>query len=96
MATTPHVKRKYPSLNTHGNESATCPIYLDPIIDTSEDTEGQEAIYCKSTFNGWIHRQSAGPSQIHYKAYQDGDDPLLPTLSLSYSGTANTRAKVNH
>ena len=76
MATTPRVKRKRPLLNSPAGESTTCTICLDPIIDATEDAEGQEAIYCESTCNGWIHRQCAGLSQILYKAYQDRDDPF--------------------
>ena len=75
MATTPRVKRKRPP-NSPGDKTTTCPICLDPIIDATEDTEGQEAIYCESTCNGWIHRQCAGLSRILFKAYEDGDDPF--------------------
>jgi len=75
MATTPRVIQKR-SPNSPGDETTTCPICLDPIIDATEDTEGQEAIYCESTCNGWIHKQCAGLSRILYKAYEDGDDPF--------------------
>jgi len=75
--TTPHVKKKRPPQNSPSNDSPTvCPVCLDPIIDATEEKEGQEAIYCKSICNSWIHRQCAGLSQALYKLYQDVDDPF--------------------
>ena len=77
MTTTPRSKRKRSPPNSPGDSDATiCPICLDPIIDATKDAEGQEAIYCESTCNAWIHRQCAGLSQTLYKVYQDGDDPF--------------------
>ena len=55
--------RKRPPLNSPGEESTTCPICLDPIIDATEDTEGQEAIFCEGECDAWLHRQCAGLSQ---------------------------------
>ena len=49
---------------------------MDPIIDATVDAEGQEAIFCESTCNAWLHRQCSGLSQSLYKIYQDGDDPF--------------------
>ena len=77
MATTPRSKRKRPQQNSPGDSNATiCPICLDPIIDATTDAEGQEAIYCESICDAWIHRQCAGPSKTLYEVYQNGDDPF--------------------
>ena len=73
---TPRVKRKRPPLNSPGEESTTCPICLDPIIDATEDTEGQEAIFCEGECDAWLHRQCAGLSQRLFKIYHDRDDPF--------------------
>jgi len=76
---TPQVKRKRPqpnSPNSPGEEDTICPICLDPIIDATEHKEGQDAIFCESSCNAWLHRQCAGLSQSLYKIYQDGDDPF--------------------
>jgi len=73
---TPRAKRKRPPINSPYDNSIICPICLDPIIDATEDTEGQEAIYCESTCDAWLRRQCAGLSRILYISYQDGDDPF--------------------
>jgi len=73
---TPRTKRKRPSVNSPGEESTTCTICLNPIIDATEDTEGQEAIFCEGSCDGWLHRQCAGLSQRLFEIYQKGDDPF--------------------
>jgi len=78
------VKLKCPPVNSPGEEHIICPICLDPIIDATEDNEGQEAIFCESRCDAWLHRQCAGLSQSLYKVYQDGDDPFhCPHCRLS-------------
>lgn len=75
---TPRVKRKRPPQNSPGDDNLTiCLVCLDPIIDATEKEEGQEAIFCESLCNSWLHRQCAGLSQALYKLYQDGDDPFF-------------------
>ena len=72
---TPRTKRKHPSVNSPGEEEpSTCAICLDPIIDATEDTEGQEAIFCEGKCNAWLHRQCAGLSHRLFEIYQDKDD----------------------
>ena len=53
---TPRVKRKRPPVNSPGEEHIICPICLDPIIDATEDNEGQEAIFCESRCDAWLQR----------------------------------------
>jgi len=79
MATTtprPRGKRKRPHQNSPANSSTICPVCLDPIIDATEETEGQEAIFCESACNSWIHRQCAGLSQALFKKYEEREDPF--------------------
>ena len=40
--------------------SVTCPVCLDPIIEATDETNGQEAIFCENICNSWLHRQCAG------------------------------------
>ena len=70
------VKRKHPPLNSPGDASITCPICLDPIIDATEDSEGQGAVFCEGKCDAWLHRQCAGLSQRLFKLYHKGDDPF--------------------
>ena len=39
-----------------------CSICLDPIVDASDDHDGQDSIYCEGLCDGWIHRRCAGLS----------------------------------
>ena len=71
----PH-KRKRPQLSSPGENSTICPVFLDPILDATENTEGQEAIFCQSTCNSWIHRQCAGLSQVLFKIFEESDEPF--------------------
>jgi len=70
------VKRRRLNQNSPREASSICPICLDPIIDATEETEGQEAIYCESICNAWIHRQCAGLSQALFKKYEEVDEPF--------------------
>ncbi|XP_065905403.1 uncharacterized protein [Dysidea avara] len=72
----PRSKRKRPRQNLPGNNTTVCPVCLDPIIDATEETEGQEAIFCESACNSWIHRQCAGLSQALFKKYEEREDPF--------------------
>jgi len=49
-----------------------CPICLEVVVDSTDEKEGQDAIYC----NSWIHRQCAGLSQALYKLLEQSDDPF--------------------
>ena len=74
---TPRTKRKRPSVSSPAEQaSSTCVICLDPIIDATENNEGQEAIFCEGKCDGWLHRQCAGLSQRLFETYNDGDDPF--------------------
>ena len=72
----PRGKRKRPLQNSPADSLTTCPVCLDPIIDATEDTEGQDAIFCESACNSWIHRQCAGLSQALFKKYEEREDPF--------------------
>ena len=58
----PHSKRKRPLQSSPGESSIIFPVCLDCIIDATEHSDGQEAIFCESTCNTWIHQQCAGLS----------------------------------
>ena len=54
--------------NSSQTQAFTCPICLDPIKDTSEDSTGEDAIVCEGRCNTWLHRKCAGLSKAAYDA----------------------------
>ena len=70
---TPHSKRKRALQNSPGKNSMICPVCLDSIIDATDDTDGQKAIFCEGT---WIHLQCARLSQTLFKILQESEDPF--------------------
>ena len=73
---TPHSKRKRALQNSPGENSTICLVCLDRIIDATDDTDGQEAIFCEGTCNSWIHLQCAGLSQTLFKILQESEVPF--------------------
>jgi len=68
-------KRKIPQ-NSPGEDVTICPICLDPILDATEKSVGQKAIFCKSTCNSWIHRQCVGLSQVLFNLFEESEEPF--------------------
>ena len=72
----PRSKRERPLQSSPGETSIICPVCLDCIIDATEDSDGQEAIFCESICNSWIHRQCAGLSQALFKILEESEEPF--------------------
>ena len=53
-----------------------CPVCLDPILEASDTREGQQAIFCESICNSWLHRQCAGLSEALFNKYATIEDPF--------------------
>jgi len=64
------------SQNLPDEDVTICPICLDPILDVTENSVGQEAIFCESTCNSWIHRQCAGLSQVLFNLFEESEEPF--------------------
>ena len=41
-----------------------CPIYVEVIVESTETTEGQDAIFCESLCNTWLHCKCVGISKL--------------------------------
>ena len=53
-----------------------CPICVEVIVETTETTEGQDAIFCESQCNTWLHRKCAGISKAVFKALENSKSPF--------------------
>ena len=56
-----------------------CSICLDPIVDASDDHDGQDSIYCEGLCDGWIHRRCAG---LSVRAFNQLVDPNKKSTSF--------------
>jgi len=45
-------------------------------IYATDNSVGQEAIFCESTCNSWIHRQCAGLSQVLFNLFEESEEPF--------------------
>ena len=48
-----------------------CPICVELIVESTETTEGQDAIFCESLCNTWLHHKCAGISRTVLKALEN-------------------------
>ena len=54
---------------SHENCLVICPVCLDPILEATDETNGQEAIFCESICNSWLHKQCTGLSKSLFDRY---------------------------
>jgi len=54
-------------------EEYICPICADVIIESTEEVEGHDAIYCEGACNSWLHRQCAGLSKSLFLSFANSD-----------------------
>ena len=59
-----------------GKRLVTCPVCLDPILEPTDKTNGQQAIFCESICNSWLHRQCAGLSEVLFNKYAKSEGPF--------------------
>ena len=52
-----------------------CPICCEVIIEASESSEGQEALFCDGTCQKWLHRWCAGVHKDAYPVLQSSGSP---------------------
>lgn len=53
-----------------------CPICLETIVEATESADGQDAIFCESTCNTWLHRKCAGITKMVFKALENSESPF--------------------
>ena len=54
-----------------------CPMCTQPIEDTTELEDGQEALLCEGKCDCWYHRWCAGVSKERFAALSDSEEPFL-------------------
>ena len=63
---------------------STCPICCDEIVDSTENSEGQEALFCEGTCQKWLHRWCAGVHKDSYASLTLNSKPFLcPSCCLT-------------
>ena len=64
------------------SKAHTCPICMHPIVETTADAEGQDAILCEGNCSSWYHRWCAGVTALRYEELSDSDEPFhCPTCT---------------
>ena len=58
-------------------QSVTCPVCLDAIVDTTVDTEGQEALLCEGSCKRWLHRWCAGVHKEDYASLSSSAEAFV-------------------
>ena len=65
------------SQNTEGAEAChTCPICTQPIVESSDTEDGEEALLCEGTCNCWLHRWCGGVTKSRYEALSSTEQPF--------------------
>jgi len=63
---------------------AVCPICCNAIVDATETSEGEEALFCEGTCNKWLHRCCAGVHKDDYAVLATSSKPFFcPSCCLS-------------
>ena len=52
------------------------PICVEVIVESRETTEGQDATFCESLCNTWLHHKRAGISKTVFKALENSQSPF--------------------
>ena len=53
-----------------------CPICTEAIKETTQRRSGDDAIFCESTCNSWLHRQCAGLSKAAFDVLSVSESPF--------------------
>ena len=62
----------------------TCPICCETIVDTTEDAEGQEALFYEGPCQKWLHRWCASVHKDSYAVLTSSEKPFVcPSCSLA-------------
>ena len=69
-------------LNSPGDDCSICPTCLDPIKDATEDREGQEAIYCEGTCDGFRGVTNSPKRRTDFEGFH-GFRPRFHNLRLT-------------
>jgi len=84
MASRRQPKRKLPGTsppkrNTKNvkNSEADCIVCDEPILEPSENCEGDEAVFCEGDCQGWIHRKCAGVTRSAFDKLGESDVQYL-------------------
>jgi len=54
-----------------------CPICVEPVLDETEDSVAQDALFCEGSCQCWHHRWCASVSKEQYVALLDSTEPFL-------------------
>ena len=84
MATPRKAKRKLagnspPKRKTKNvkNSEADCIVCEEPILEPSENCDGDEAVFCEGDCQGWIHRKCAGLTRSAFNRLGESDTQYL-------------------
>ena len=70
--TPPHGKKK-----SKENELQVCIICELNIKEDTDQTEGEDALFCEGDCQAWVHRKCVGMSKKMYTAWAEADDPYM-------------------
>ena len=70
--TPPHGKKK-----SKENELQVCIICELNIQEGTDQTEGEDALFCEGDCQAWVHRKCVGMSKKMYTAWAEADDPYV-------------------
>ena len=59
------------------NSEADCIVCDEPILEPSENCEGDEAVFCEGDCQGWIHRKCAGVTRSAFDKLGESDVQYL-------------------
>jgi len=73
------------------NSEADCIVCEEPILEPSENCDGDEAVFCEGDCQGWIHRKCAGPTRSAFNRLGESDTQYLCSQCM----LANQNSEIN-
>ena len=64
--------------------AAVCPMCTNVIVDATETSEGEEALFCEGTCQKWLHRWCAGVHKDNFAIIAASSKPFVcPSCCLA-------------
>ena len=79
------------------NSPTLCAICEEVITESSNNTPGEDAVFCNGTCKSWIHRRCGGLSAAQFKVVSSSNEPFLcPQCTLMQNSVeiASLKAEV--
>jgi len=78
------------------NSEADCLICEQPILEAGEHCEGDDAVYCEGSCQGWIHRRCAGLTRPAFEKLGEPDTQYLCMYCMMASQNNEISKLTNH